>query len=160
MLASASDLAEGLVSQTTEVPHLFICIACQTTRCHRRALEACRDLFVRLNGEYHFTEIIWQFELLEYANMRKLALRDVTEADIVVIAAEDVQNISNGLELWFRDWSVQERDRPSAIVGLFSTPKNSEYSQNPLEKRLEEISKEQGMAFFSKTQEATNPEDI
>jgi hypothetical protein len=156
----ASHVAEGFVSQTTEVPHLFICIAYQTPRCHRRALEACKDLLARLNGEYQFTEMIWQFELLECANTRKLALDDMAEADIVMIAAEDVENISSGLELWLRDWSAQERDRPSAIVGLFSTPAAAEHLENPLEKRLEDLSKEHGMAFFSKTQETTDPEEV
>ena len=101
----------------------------------------------RLGSDFQVAQSIWNAELLRSPKLRKLAADEAKESDLVIIATSEGVPLSGQVSQWFKLWSGQARQNPSALVALLKRPEQADET-HMVENRLHRIADRAKMDFF------------
>jgi hypothetical protein len=108
-------------------------------------------LVENLGRDCQMTNQMWKFDVLSIPKLREIAVRDATQADIVIIS-------SHGLELpeqvgkWVESW-LMEGTGALALVALFDRPEPAASGSVSVREYLAGVAKRGHMEFFAQPDE-------
>jgi hypothetical protein len=128
-------------------PVFNVLIAYEDFETGKHAKRTYDFLVENLGSDCHLTNQMWKFDVLSIPKLREIAVRDATQADIIIIS-------NHGLELpdyvtkWMESW-LMEGTNALALVALFEKPETVASSFPPAREYLAEVAKRGHMEFFA-----------
>lgn len=107
---------------------------------------ACRALRQKLGRDFHFTQSVWNAELLKSPKLRALAAKEAMEADIVFIATSEGLPLEAEVTQWLELWKKRGRNGGAALVALLK--RNSIHAPHIVAETLHAFAKAAKMDFF------------
>lgn len=138
-------------SETESSPIFNILIAYHDLEAGKHAKMTYDYLQENLGRECTLTNQMWKFEVLSIPKLREIAIKDATQADIIIISGHG-DELPEPVIKWTESWLMEETSA-LALVALFDRVEES--SSSPLTTRsyLAEVAKRGGMEFFAQPDE-------
>lgn len=126
-------------------PGFGVVIAYEDFETGKHARKTYDFLADNLGKESRFTQSMWKFDVLAIPNLREMAVRDVSEADIVIISSHGGRELPVSVRAWIEHW-IALGVRPLALVALFDcTASQSEGVRT----YLADVARRAGIEFFA-----------
>src|SRR6185436_10810805 len=61
---------------------------------------------------------MWKFEVLRIPKLRRIAVSDAVEADVIVVATGSSGEVSAEVKQWIESWVPEKRGQTAALVAL------------------------------------------
>jgi hypothetical protein len=143
-------------SETAE-PTFKVLIAYDHAPNARRAILLMDGLAGRLLGEIELRRDIWRFDVISLLGTREDALRDVMNADFVVVAADAGRDLPNSVKGWLEAWAGRQIPGGKTLVTLLERDSSTPIHCSPARSFLQDLAAEEGIQFF--TREFKSPPD-
>jgi hypothetical protein len=121
-----------------------IVIAYDNAATARRAEAIYKRLAQRLGDDFEFEQRLWRFDVLEEETVRAEATKDTADADIVIVATNDDNQLPAGVQRWLES-SLQQHAGGAALVALL------EHASPPVQPYLEDVARRGGLDFFAQS---------
>jgi hypothetical protein len=123
------------------------------------AVSTYQRLIHNLATGYFFSLKLWRFDMLETAERSRWAIRDVTEADMVIVAWSCAATALSSRRTWVDQWPVVSLDSRRALVSLFTGPRAEEdqCAFNVEHEFLHALAERTGMDLISSRPAKTDP---
>src|SRR6185436_6173474 len=97
---------------------------------HRDCGERAREVLRRINTRSQLGLAIhsdaWNFEGLQRAELRDHAARQAAEADMVLLAGQNPDQLPRHVRDWLQGWLPQRKEHAAAFVAIFEDPAHPE----------------------------------
>lgn len=90
----------------------------------------------------------WSFSMLERLDVRLAAIHDAADADLILVAAKDDQELPVQVARWIDSWMVESSKGPAALVALH----DDLFGSAPLTVELARIASRWQMTFIGNSQ--------
>jgi hypothetical protein len=128
-----------------------VLIAYENIESGKQAKNTYDFLVEKLGGECQFTSQMWKFEVLNIPQLRELAVKDASKADIIIIACHG-DKLPFEVKAWIELW-LSEPHHPFALVGMFDSSGKQSYYTNEVRRYLADVAKRGEMEFFAQPDE-------
>jgi hypothetical protein len=125
------------------VPAFEVLIAYEDLDTGKRAKKTYDFLVENLGTDCQFTNQMWKFDVLGIPNLREMAVKDSTKADIIIISCHGAR-LPAEVQAWI-ELSLREPHRPFALVAMFDEHADCADTRN----YLESLAKRGQMEFFA-----------
>lgn len=102
-----------------------------------RAKEALEWLEHSLNSNMDFRSTVWSFRSLERQDVRANSLREAATADVLIIAASEMETVPDQIKIWIDSIFQHQRDGRAVLVALHDGDEGPCASPGPLCSYLE-----------------------
>jgi hypothetical protein len=114
-----------------------------------RAMTVYDSLARSLANHYEFTNSAWKFEILRQASLKKIAVFDAIEADLVLISAHAGSELPEEVRAWIHLWLAQEFQANCALGLLLAETDEMIGRLAPAHSYLQEVATQHKLDFFS-----------
>jgi hypothetical protein len=126
-------------------PEFNVVIVYEELESGKRARRTYDYLAEQLGHESEFKHAMWKFDILAIPHLRDMAVKDVMNADIVVVSMARAREVPAAVKDWIESW-LGFAAKPMALVALFdSESTDTRISRN----YLEAVANRGGMKFFA-----------
>ena len=150
MLADMQHTLTLFPSDSSEVessPAFNVLIAYEDFETGKHAKKTYDFLVENLGRECHLTNQMWKFDVLSIAKLREIAVRDATQADIIILSSHG-HDLPEHVIKWIESW-LQEGTSSLALVALFQKAEASGGISTTLRDYLAEVARRAHMEFFA-----------
>jgi len=114
-----------------------------------RAMTVYDSLARSLANHYEFTNSAWKFEILRQASLKKIAVFDAMEADLVLISVHADSELPEEVRAWIHLWLAQA-NQANCALGLLLAESNEMIGRvAPAHSYLQEVANQHKLDFFS-----------
>jgi len=105
-------------------------------------------LTAEFRGEFEVCSDVWKFELIGYSSLVSQATDAVTDADVVIIAADGDLDLPAPVKTWIKFWASQQGDHRRTLVALLVHDPEPLNEPLRLQLILQQVAAEGGKEFF------------
>ena len=131
-------------------PPFNVLIAYEDFETGKHAKRTYDYLAENLGRECQLTNQMWKFDAFSIPKLREIAVRDATQADIIIISSHG-DTLPGYVDKWINSWLMQGSEA-LALVALFDRPE-SQFGVTSLKNYLADIARRAGMEFFAQPDE-------
>jgi hypothetical protein len=107
------------------------------------------DLARGFDGEVEMRPQAWRFALLEDPAWYALAMADVVNADMLIIAASSGNELPAAVERWIKMCLARKRGSSAAVVALFGTAQDTDSPHSARFQFVQSAANAAGLDFFA-----------
>jgi len=144
-------------SDLEETPLFNVVIVYEDFDSGRNARRVHDFLAEQLGHDCQLSTHMWKLEVLGIPNLRDLAVRDATAADIIIVAYHGGNPLPWEFKSWTALWSTHNH-HPLALVALYDTQDGFEKDAAKNRDYLAMLASRAGMEFFSQAESAPIPQ--
>jgi hypothetical protein len=130
-------------------PTCTILVAYDDRAAAQKGMDVYYQLFHRFEGDFEFRCNLWRFDVLGDAAMQRIAVRDATQADLIVLSTRTLADLPEPVKAWIETWSPRKLNTDSALVWLSSRTPGAVEGPRSLAQYLREVAQRSGMEFFA-----------
>jgi hypothetical protein len=116
----------------------------------RQAMEVCSRLVQQLGEEFEFDTDCWSFEQVSQAGIAEEAASHAADADILIVAVAEAEQLPNSLKLWIEMWLARKTDWDTALVALTGVTPEPGTAPSAAQEYLKRIASEVGLSYFAR----------
>ena len=110
-------------------------------------MDTYQHLLSEFGRQFDFHLNIWRFDLLQVPNLMAEAVRNAVEAEIIILATHQRDNLPTMIERWFDAWIQQKHGQTAILIALFDFPSEPGVSF-PLSDYLKNAANKAGVDFL------------
>ncbi len=133
---------------------LKVFVACDTSQNAQAACALLERLGRTIETDGRLIYSWWNFELLCFDQLRKLAAQEAAAADMIFIATQDGPALSAEVVDWIGQWLAKAENRARALVALLDPMTTKAKARSGIRSQLEKVAQLGHMDFFAKGAEA------
>ncbi len=115
----------------------------------KRGMETYHYLVALLGDEYEFSCNLWNFHLLQVADLCGRAAVEAAESDIIIVSINHEQNLPDALKEWTNLWLELDRKPSQALVAV-AAPEHKDSEESTVKTAfLRDVASRGGLGFFS-----------
>lgn len=104
-------------------------------------------LVENLGRDCNLTNQMWKFDVLSIPKLREIAVRDATQADIIIMSSRGI-NLPEHVTKWIESWLL-EGTNSLALVALFETTDSGASASVGVRQYLANVARRGHMEFFA-----------
>jgi hypothetical protein len=116
----------------------------------KRAMNTCNFLACRLGGGIELRTSMWKFDVLRNAGLRRMAVDDAVEADVIIVANAPRSPLPDEVKGWIEAWVPGKKGGlPAALVALMDFTDEVAGESREAQRCLKEAAAAAGIDFLS-----------
>jgi hypothetical protein len=129
-------------------PGFNVVIAYEDFETGKHAKKTYDFLVENLGHDCPFSNQMWKFDVLNIPKLREMAVRDATQADIVLISSHGRGDLPDAVKSWIDCWLAEPRNA-IALVALFACPREETARTRVIRAYLASVAKQGKIEFFA-----------
>jgi hypothetical protein len=131
-------------------PNFSVVIAYEDLDAGKNARRTYDYVAHQLGYDCHFTNEMWNFDVLGIPRLRELAARDARQADMIIIASHGDAPLPESVKAWIETW-LSEEVNSMALVALFDAAHLATAGALEIRDYLTAVARRGNMEFFAQT---------
>jgi hypothetical protein len=133
-----------------EAPEFKLVIAYEDFAHGQYAIKFFEWIVAKFGELFTFVPHFLKFEELLWPQVNQQVTRELADASMVVIAANEETDLPLLVKDWLRSWETANISDETALVALLSFCRGKRTVQTPVRSQLKKIARRTGMKFFFK----------
>ncbi len=101
-------------------PVYSMVVLCENAAARGRAGGFCEDLIREIGDDLLWAQEAWDFTLLESPHTRRQATQAAANADVVILALDGHEKLTDDFKAWIEEWGGHLFDRSPVLFTLFN----------------------------------------
>lgn len=129
-------------------PHFNVVIVYEDFAAGKHAKETYDYLVHQLGRDYQFNNQMWKFDVLGNSKLKEMAVKDATEADLIIVSTHGIGELPPEVKSWLDQWLAQ-KGHAMALVTLVDRPQTDGLERSSIRSYLQALARKAKMDFFA-----------
>jgi len=117
----------------------------------KRASRVCHSVGHELGAAGELNQELWNFQLLDVAEIQEQAILATARADLIVVATHGYEELPLEVLLWIEGWVDKRNNRPGTLVALFDELNPPADARAATQSYLQYVARRGGLNFLTPT---------